>query len=119
MHRPFGTKIDQLSDRPVVKKLLFLKKKITIIKKLKRKEIKSPLNGTKSSARCISSKLLYQFGKKNIHIKNSFLSLKNVSACYGNFVRQAEAETTVDIAKKKNKKKNWPSQFLNTFFVYY
>lgn len=26
MHRPFGTKIDQLSDRPVVKKLLFLKK---------------------------------------------------------------------------------------------
>ena len=105
MHRPFGTKIDQLSDRPVVKKLLFKKKKITIIKKLKRKEIKSPLNGTKSSARCISSKLLYQFRKKNIHIKNSFLSLKNVSACYGNFVRQAEAETTVDIAKKKTKKK--------------
>lgn len=29
----------------------------------------------------------------------------NVSACYGNFVRQAEAETTVDIAKKKTKKK--------------
>lgn len=26
MHCPFGTKIDQLSDRPVVKKLLFLKK---------------------------------------------------------------------------------------------
>lgn len=68
MHCPFGTKIDQLSDRPMVKKLLF-KKKITIIKKLKRKEIKLPLNGTKSSARCISSKLLYQFGKKNIHTK--------------------------------------------------
>ena len=51
MHCPFGTKIDQLSDRPMVKKLLFKKKKITIIKKLKRKEIKLPLNGTKSSAR--------------------------------------------------------------------
>ena len=26
MHCPFGTKIDQLSDRPMVKKFLFLKK---------------------------------------------------------------------------------------------
>jgi len=43
---------------------------------------------------------------KKISIKNSFLSLKNVSACYGNFVRQAEAETTIDIAKKKNGHRN-------------
>ena len=57
-HCPTGTKTDQLSDRPMVKKLLF-KKKITIIRKLKRKEIKLPLNGTKSSARFISFKLLY------------------------------------------------------------
>ena len=40
MHCPFGTKIDQLSDRPMVKKLLFKKKKDNNNKEIKKERNK-------------------------------------------------------------------------------